>query len=117
MTSSIFRVASIVVPLLVLDVVALSAGCGDHPDGSPLLDCNDDGGGNCNSSGSAGGSGSGGGGTTIGSGNGDDTTGTGNEEGDGGTTGTTGITDGSGGGGNILPTDTGSTGSLPTNTE
>lgn len=112
MTSTLVRIASIVVPLLVLDVVALSAGCGDHPDGSALLDCDADGGGGCNSA-SGGGSSSGSGGT------GDDTTGTGTDEGDGGTgtTGTTGITDGSGGSGNILPTDTGSTGSLPTNTE
>jgi hypothetical protein len=125
MTRSFFRtrVALVVVSSLVgLDALAWGNGCSsdDGQGGStPLLDCAD---GGCASPSTASAGSGGGGGTGIGTGAGTgsgDGTGTGGGTGDdGGGTGTgTGSSIAEGGSGNILPTDTGSTGSLPTNTE
>ncbi len=125
MTRSLLRtrLALVVVSSLVgLDALAWGNGCsGDDGQGgsTPLLDCDD---GGCGSAVGAGasGTGGGGGGTGPGTGSGGGTgDGTGSGGDDGGGTGTTGTGSSvaEGGSGNILPTDTGTTGSLPTNTE
>ena len=116
------RIALLMVSsLLTLDALALGNGCSsDDGQGgdTPLLDCDDGGcGGGTGHTGAASGGGSSGT-SGAGTGSGSGSTGTGTGDDGGGTTGTGGggISDG-GGSGNILPTDSGSTGSLPTNTE
>jgi hypothetical protein len=116
------RLALVVVASLVgLDALAWGSGCSsDDGQGgtTPLLDCAD---GGCGSTEAPGASSSGGGGsgagTGAGSGSGDGTGAGGDDGGGTGTTTGTGSSIAEGGSGNILPTDTGSTGSLPTNTE